>query len=231
MCFSPQADVTGALVVGVVGVDTIRQVRDRQDWPLASVPLLFAAHFAIEALVWWGLDGKVSASVGRDATWLYLLIALVVVPAFVPIAVTLAEPSHRRRRVMALLSLVGVAVAIVMLQALVKGPVSAHVQSHCIAYSTHLENGGQLTAMYVLATCGVLLLSSSRRIVAFGVANVVVVGFLAWLMTHEFISLWCAWAAIASVAIDLHLRHKSRDHPVEPPRGPPARAGSARYSP
>jgi hypothetical protein len=231
MCFSPQADVTGALVVGVVGVDTIRQVRDRHDWPLASVPLLFAVHFAIEAFVWWGLDGKVSASVGHDAAWLYLLIALVVVPAFVPLAVTLAEPSPRRRRVMAVLTLVGFAVALVMLQALIKGPVSAHVQAHCIAYNTHLVDGGQLTAMYVVATCGVLLLSSSRRIVAFGAVNLVVVGFLAWLMSQQFISLWCAWAAIASVAIDLHLRHKGRDHPVEPERGPPARAGSARYSP
>ncbi len=231
MCFSPQADVAGAVAVGVVGVDTIRQVRDRQDWPLASVPLLFAAHFAIEAFVWWGLEGRVSPEVGRDATWLYLLIALVVVPVFVPLAVTLAEPSARRRRIMAVLTLLGAAVAAVMLHALMRGPVTAHEEVHCIAYSTHLADGGQLTAMYVLATCGVLLLSSSRRIVAFGVANVVMVGLLAWLMTHQFISLWCAWAAIASVAINLHLRGKAHDPPVDPRRGPPVPAGSARYSP
>ncbi len=231
MCFSPQADVAGAVAVGVVGVDTLRQVRDRQDWPLASVPMLFAAHFAIEAFVWWGLEGKISSFVGHDAAWLYLLIALVVVPAFVPLAVTLAEPSPGRRRAMAVLTLVGFAVAAVMLQALVKGPVSAHVEDHCIAYNTHLVDGGQLTAMYVVATCGVLLLSSSRRIVWFGVANLIVVGFLAWLMTQQFISLWCAWAAVASFAIDLHLRHKSRGHPMEPSRGAPAREESARYSP
>ncbi len=132
---------------------------------------------------------------------------------------------------MVVLTLLGVAVAAVMLHALMRGPVSAHEQAHCIAYSTHLANGGQLTAMYVLATCGVVLLSSSRRIVAFGVANLVMVGLLAWLLTHQFISLWCAWAAIASVAINLHLRRKAHDRPVRPARGPPIPAGPARYAP
>ncbi|MGZ4798991.1 MAG: DUF6629 family protein [Acidimicrobiia bacterium] len=231
MCFSPEADLVGAVAVGVVGVDTIRQVRDRRDLPLASVPLLFAGHFLVETFVWWGLEGQVPWSAGQSATWLYLFIALVVVPSFIPLAVTLAEPSSRRRQAMAALTVVGSVVALVMLHALVRGPFSAHIRAHCIAYETHLSHGGELTMVYVVATCGVVLLSSSRRIVGFGVANLVVVMLLAWLMAYAFTSLWCAWAAIASVVLDLHLRSKLRDRPAEPDRGPPVRVGEARYSP
>jgi hypothetical protein len=211
MCFSPEADLVGAVAVGVVGIDALRQVREKRDLPLAALPALFAAHFFVETFVWWGLDGEVPWSTGHSAAWLYLFIALVVVPAAVPLAVTLAEPDARRRRVMAALTAVGFGLAIVFLLALVQHPFSARVEDHCIRYTVALDGGGRLTAFYVLVVCGVLLLSSARRIAAFGVVNLVVVIGLAWLMNHAFISLWCAWAAITSVLLDLHLRRKHAD--------------------
>lgn len=218
MCFSPEADLVGAVAVGVVGVDTLRQVRERHELPLAAVPLLFAGHFLVETFVWWGLEGQVPWSVGRAATWLYLFIALVIVPPVIPLAVALVEPDAGRRRMMIGLTAIGGAVALVMLIALVQGPFSARVESHCIAYDPHLPNGIELTVLYVIATCGVLLLSSSRRIAAFGVANLIVVVLLAWLMTHALVSLWCAWAAITSVVIDLHLRDRHRHRSRTPER-------------
>jgi hypothetical protein len=232
MCFSPEADLVGAAVVGVVGIDTIRQVRERRDWPLATVPLLFAAHFFVETFVWWGLEGTVPWDVGQSATWLYLFIALVIVPSFIPFAVTFAEPSHRRRQAMWVLTAIGAAVGFAGLLALIHQPASAQIRNHCIAYDAHLTDGGQITALYVIAACGVLLLSSSKRIVAYGAANFVVVLFLAWLMSHEFISLWCAWAAITSFAIDRHLRGKAHSGPPRAPsRGAPVGSSSAGYSP
>ena len=41
------------------------------------------AHQLDEAFVWWGLDGHVPHTVGRVALWIYLVIAFVVLPAFV----------------------------------------------------------------------------------------------------------------------------------------------------
>jgi hypothetical protein len=219
VCFSPEADLVGAVAVGVVGVDALRQVHERRELPLAAVPVLFAGHFFVETFVWWGLDGQVPWSVGRAATWLYLFIAFVIVPSFVPLAVMLIEPDARRRRLMIGFCTVGCTVALVLLFALMTGPFSARVENHCIRYGTRLPAGGQLTALYVIATCGALLLSSSRRIVAFGVANLIVVVLLAWLMTNAFISLWCAWAAVTSVVIDLHLRRRHRDRITGPEPG------------
>jgi len=64
MCYSP--------------VDTVRHVSRRAEWPLASLPLIFAGHFLTETFVWLGHEGVVSRVVEARATWLYLLVALVV---------------------------------------------------------------------------------------------------------------------------------------------------------
>lgn len=206
MCFSPGADVAGAVVVGAIGMDALRHVTHRRDLPLASLPLLFAGHFFIETFVWLANEGVVSQTVGSRATWAYLVIALAVIPTAIPAAVTLAEPDGRRRTLMTVLSVLGFSVGAVLLVAVVRGPLDAAVQGHHIAYAVPLDHGGQLTALYVVATCGVLLASRYRPFLLFGIVNLIVVGLLAWLMASAFISLWCAWAALTSVAIAAHLR-------------------------
>jgi hypothetical protein len=62
-----------------------------------------------------------------------------------------------------------------------------------------------------VATCGSLLLSTHRHVRWFGAVNLVVAGLLASLEQYGFISLWCVWAAVSSVAIALHhLRYSRR---------------------
>ena len=58
----------------------------------------------------------------------------------------------------------------------------------------------------MIATCGALLASSYRDLELLGALNLVAVPVLAWLTLSGFVSLWCFWAAIVSVVIDLHLR-------------------------
>ena len=53
-------------------------------------------------------------------------------------------------------------------------------------------------------------MASDRWIRDFGVSNLLAVGLLAWLTVGGLASLWCVWAAITSVAIDLYLRDGER---------------------
>jgi hypothetical protein len=62
--------------------------------------LLLGAHQFIEALVWLWLQGHVPRGVGHLALWAYLLIALVVLPVFVPLAVIALEPTRQRKLLM-----------------------------------------------------------------------------------------------------------------------------------
>jgi hypothetical protein len=209
VCFSAEADLVTGVAVGVVGIDALRHVQRPNELPLAALPLLFAAHQLVEVLVWWGVHGHVSSSVERAAVWVYLVIAFVL-PVVVPLCVLAIEPIARRREAMVLCVGVGIAVTAVLLADLVEGPVGAHDAGHRIAYEIGGSSGVIVVVLYIAATCGALLASSSRAIRVFGICNLAAVIGLAVTTTEGFASLWCAWAAVTSVAIALHLRTAHR---------------------
>ena len=216
MCFAPQADLLGGLVVGAIGVDACRHLRGRNTHLLlAGLPLLLGAHQLDEAFVWWGLEGQVPHAVGRVALWIYLLIAFVVVPAFVPAAVLALEPTRRRRRRMVPFVALGAAVSAVLLVAMLRGPIDATQRPYHLAYSINVSHGGLVVALYVVAACGALLFSGYRHIEVFGIVNTVAVVILAWLTIDGFTSLWCGYAALTAGAVALHMRY-ARPHRATP---------------
>lgn len=173
--------------------------------PLAALPLLFAAHQLNEAFVWWGLDGTLSVGVANAAAWLYLFVAFAF-PVVVPIAAARVEPEHARRTVMWGLAALGAVVSVILVGALVRGGATVRLERFHIAYSVDIRYGIQLAVLYVLATCGAFLASSDRRIALVGAFNLAAVVVLAWLLMSGTISLWCAWAAVASGLIAGYLR-------------------------
>ncbi len=216
MCFSPEGDLVGGLVVTAIGVDAYRHLRGRNNLLLfATVPLVLGVHQLDESLVWWGLEGPVPYSLERVAMWIYLVIAMVVVPILVPLSIWRLEPTARRRRVIAPFVGLGVGVATVLLITMLRGPVSVTLGAHHLAYSIGLRNGILIIGLYVLATCGSLLASGYRDIVIFGVANLIAVVVLARLTADGFASLWCFYAALASGFISLHMR-LGRPHRARP---------------
>ncbi|HEX2047102.1 MAG TPA: DUF6629 family protein [Acidimicrobiales bacterium] len=212
MCFSAEADVVAGLVVTTVGVDALRQVHRPAERALGALPVLLGAHLLVEAVVWWGETGAVAASTGRLAMWVYLAVALCVLPVLVPFAVRAVEPDPGRRRTMAWLGLVGAALAAVYLAAMVDGPVNVLAHANHLEYQLGMEHGGLLAGIYAVVACAPPMLSSHRRVALFGVANLVAVVVLTWIESSALTSLWCAWAAVTSLAIAAHLR---REH--QPP--------------
>jgi hypothetical protein len=215
MCFSPQADLIGGAVICGIGVDAIRHVDRRPSHrALATLPVVFGAHQIVEAFVWFSLQGHVSPGLGRASLWVYLVVAFVFLPIFVPVAVAAIEPSPWRRRLATSLAIVGTVVAGVLLAAMVRGPMTVVMRPYHLAYSVHLADGGFFVGLYVLATCGAVLLSSNRWIVIFGVANLIAVVTIANLTIDGFASVWCAWAAVISAAIALQMRFGRSRHKV-----------------
>lgn len=207
MCFSPQADLVGGIVISTIGVVAIRNAQKRhRDVALSTLPLLLGAHQIIESFVWLGLQGHIPHEIETVALWAYLLIAFVVLPIFVPLAVVLNEPSRRRRHIMAPLVVLGFAVSSTLLATMLRGPVAVRLRPYHLAYSIDLNHGALVVFLYVTAICGTLLLSTRRRVVTFGVVNLIAVGIIAWLTVDGFASVWCGWAAITSAAIALHIR-------------------------
>ncbi len=176
--------------------------------------MLLGGHL-VEVLVWQGLTGEVDPSVGRQAMWVYLAVALLVPPILVPFAIRAVEPDPGRRRTMTSLGWVGVALAGVYLVGMLGGPVSVRIERNHLAYQLGMDHGGLLAGIHALVACAPPMLSPERRIAAFGWANLAAVVFLAWVESSALTSLWCAWAAVASLAIAAHLRRVPREAEVQ----------------
>ncbi len=216
MCFSPEGDLAGGLIVTAIGVDACRHLRGRNTHLLlATVPLVLGIHQLDEALVWWGLEGDIPHAVGQVAMWIYLVIALVVVPVMVPFSILRLEPSVRRRWSIAPFLALGAVVAAVLLATMLRGPVTVELAAYHLSYSIGLKHGVLIIGLYIVATCGSLLMSGYKDIVVFGIANVAAVVVLAVLTADGFASLWCFYAALASGAISLHMRF-AKPHRADP---------------
>lgn len=100
----------------------------------------------------------------------------------------------------------GIVVAVVLMFAIVTAPIVVVDGGNHLDYSASLGFGGLITVLYVVATCGALLLSSDRVAVIHGGVNLIAVVALAALLATGVISLWCLWAAVTSIAIALRLR-------------------------
>jgi multisubunit Na+/H+ antiporter MnhB subunit len=92
---------------------------------------------------------------------------------------------------------------------LATNPHSATIGGRFIAYETTTPGGGLTAGLYGVAVCVPFLMSSHRRLVIFGMANIPVLVLLSVLLSTGLISLWCIWAAVWSVVIARHLRDSS----------------------
>lgn len=128
---------------------------------------------------------------------------------------------------MAPFALTGVAVAVVLLAAMVRGPVEVKLASYHLSYGIRLSDGFWVVAFYVVAVCGPLLVSGYRNVAVFGIVNLVAVIIIAKLTVSGFASVWCGWAAVSSAAITLHCRLTG----PHPRRRQPGLAGSVHRLP
>ena len=206
MCFSAEADFVVAALVAPVGVATLRAARRPAELPVAALPLLLAAHQLTEGFVWLGLAGDVGEAAQDLATVVYLAFAQVALPLLVPLGFLLLEPNRARRRATAVLLAVGAAVAARFAHILVANPIGAQALDHVVVYDTDWEYGYVVAAGYVAATCGPALLSSSRLLQLFGVANLIGLGLAAAVRYSAVTSLWCVYAALVSVLLLAHFR-------------------------
>ncbi|GGP54442.1 DUF6629 family protein [Streptomyces melanogenes] len=202
MCWSATADlVAGAGIMAVGAVSVTLAARNPRDLPLAALPLLLGAHQIIEAAVWHGDGGTGPATVA------WAVIALPLLALWVPVAVLCAAPPGARRRLFVPLA-AGVATAAVLAYALATRTVTAEIRGHTVGYSLGLPQAQLVVAGYLLATIGSLLLSGDRGLVLFGVLVAVgaAVSFALW--RQEYVSTWCAFAAVCSVVLTLWVRRR-----------------------
>ena len=201
MCFSAGANFVGSGVLAAVGVVTLTKVKHRRELLFASLPTLFAIHQFIEGFVWLGLDGVLSPSVTHDMGAAFMLYAQGLLPFLLPLSVVLFEPTVKRRRRMLPFLVVGGSTTLYILWALTAYPLQVFVKGNSIVYINPATNNTAVAVVYVIATCGSLFFSQIPDMIIFGAANLVILLTVMVVKRYAFTSLWCAYAAVASVII------------------------------
>jgi len=201
VCFSATANFVGSAVLGTIGVVTLTKVKHRRELLFASLPTLFAIHQFIEGFVWLGLDGILSPAVTHDMGAAFVLYAQGLLPFLLPLSVLLFEPDRKSRRRMLPFAIIGCLTTLYMLWGLAAYPLQIFVRGNSIVYINPATNNTTLAIFYVIATCGSLFFSKVRAMVLFGAANLVILLTVMAVKRYAFTSLWCAYAAIASIII------------------------------
>src|SRR5271154_4923858 len=201
MCFSAAVNFAGSGVLAGVGVVTLTRVKHRRELLFASLPALFAVHQFIEGFVWLGLDGILSAAVTHDMGAAFVLYAQGLLPLVIPLSVVLFEPGVKNRKRMLPFLAIGTGTTLYMLWALIAYPLKIFVEGNSLVYINDGTNNTALAVLYVIATCGTLFFSKVRDMVIFGAANLIILLVVMAVKRYAFTSLWCAYAAVASVII------------------------------
>lgn len=213
MCFSAAANFTGSGILGAIGVLTLTRVKHRRELLFASLPTLFAIHQFTEGFVWLGLDGVMSPTVTHDMAAAFMLYAQGLLPFVLPLSVLLFEPDAKSRRRMLPFVALGCLTGLYILWALAAYPTQTFIRNNSIVYINSATNNMLVAVLYVVATCGSLLFSRIREMVVLGVVNVGLLLVVMAMKRYAFTSVWCAYAAVASVII---LAYFWKSHKVRP---------------
>lgn len=208
MCFSAEASFAAATTTSVLGVYCLSRSRGSREWLIAAMPLVFGAQQAVEGLLWLSLPAGAAGCASSGLTLGFLSIAHGVWPVYASLAALLAEPSGRRRRLMAANLALGAGLAGYLMWGLITHAPQASLARRHIIYSTGQPEPVGVAMVYLGVICLPLLLSSRSGVAAMGV--IVLFGAIAAFIFYDagFQSIWCYFAALASLMLAFDFRRR-----------------------
>jgi hypothetical protein len=190
--------------IGLVGLLTFTKVSTPREVIFASLPLLFALHQFTEGFVWLGAGGHISQRALELAAGIFIYYAQGVLPFLVPLAIWLIEKDGYRKKLVGMLTFLGLGLAVYTMYGLATVPSSVKVINNTLFYNNPWTANIYDAAIYVLTTCGALMLSSSISVALFGVLNLIGLTIIYLVRPYGFTSLWCLYAAAISGLLYFH---------------------------
>ncbi|WP_221793295.1 DUF6629 family protein [Aquisediminimonas sediminicola] len=202
ICFSPTASFSVGIALLAIGAMTVRRARHMNELPYAAIPVIFGVQQLIEGGVWLGLSAQYPTA--HILAVAYLLFSNVLWPVFVPLAVWMIEPSAQHRRRIAWTIMVGLAVGLFYLVAIISHPVGATIKALHIKYHLPHPHKHLVFTFYAMATCLAPLLSSLWTLRMLGITLCISMITAYVIYTMWFASVWCFFAALISAMVFLH---------------------------
>lgn len=206
MCFSATASFTASVVMGAVGVATIKACKSKEQQYLASVPFLFALQQLSEGWVWMSIRDTQYYPYQHLFTLCFLFFAWVVWPILIPFAFYKLETNITRKLWCKRLVYVGLASGVyATFNMIMKNPTPDIATFHIIykMSKTHYHNVLFIPhqTAYILSTVLPMFLSSLKGVKFLAITNFVALIFCFYLFQLALPSTWCFFAAFISAMI------------------------------
>jgi hypothetical protein len=219
MCFSAAASFSLAGVLTGIGALSLSQSSPATRL-FAATPLIFAAQQAAEGTVWATMGSGRHATLHAAAINAFLAVALVVWPAWAPLATQRMERVAARRHALTQLTWFGLAVALGAAWMLSQRQPIARVTSRSIRYDYPGTDITLLHALmvvaYIVPTTLPFFLSTGRMARLVGGALILSVVVAVVVERDAFTSVWCFFAAVLSCLIVLVVHRRETAATVIP---------------
>lgn len=212
MCFSTEASFGAGAVLTVVGIATFRKTHSKSQLAFAAIPFIFGVQQFIEGFVWLSLSNVDYAYLKQIPTYLFLIIAQVVWPLWIPFSIFLMEKEAKSKKLLAGLLAVGAILSLCVIYNLMTYSVKSEIVEHHIHYTLNISKWMiPLGAfLYFLPTVISPFVSSIKRTNFLGTA--ILTSFLVSKLFFEqyVISVWCFFAALMSVIVYVVVKDMKR---------------------
>lgn len=214
MCFSANASFITAASLCVVGVATMRKVREGNQYPLASIPFIFSIQQFCEGFLWLSHTHIGYAGVDKWSTFLFLLFAQVIWPVWVPFSFYMFEKNKIRRKYLFVFLYFGFVTAAYLGFSLLNFPYKASIDTFHIHYELSFpdQHVFMLQLFYFISIVFPPLCSSRKLVFATGAVLLLSFVVSMFLFGEYLISVWCYFAAIVSLLIYFVIKEEPELH-------------------
>ncbi|MES1197753.1 MAG: DUF6629 family protein [Chitinophagaceae bacterium] len=206
MCFSAGASFGASALLGGMAIVTIAKAKTTPQRLFATIPLFFSVQQLSEGILWLSLKNPVIAEWQGFFIYTFLLFAMAIWPLLIPLTIRLLEKNEKQKKIMNVLTGIGIAVSIAVCFILFLTPVQVMPSPHHLHYQFDLMQPVKnllwlFTILYILATIITPFFSSIKKMKWLGVCF-----FASYLVSMIFykgfvISVWCYFAAILSIIV------------------------------
>jgi hypothetical protein len=200
MCYSAEASFVASGVLAASSVAIARTPKERSSIALATIPAIFATHQFIEGFIWLSQGRPGMEALETVAIVLYVLIAYVLWPVFIPFTAYRTEPDPKRRIAILTCQAIGLVVGLNYLLGMIRTPVAVSVYTCNLSYQ--VGSIWNLGPAYLIAVIVPFLVSSHKGLVMFGLGVLATCAVGLYLeQMQSFPSVWCFFAAVLSIGL------------------------------
>jgi len=216
MCFSAAASFSAGIVLTGIGAAAVSETKSPNQLLLAGIPVLFGLQQLIEGLLWLSLRNPEWAGYQSFSMMVFLLIAQVAWPVWLPAAFLMFEKNEKRKKLIRIFLFSGMIIAAYFLYCLMTYAVGAEIQHRHIFYDLRFPTGliPYAAFFYVVSTVAPAVFSSNVKVKWIGMIILIFYILSRIMFQPNLVSVWCYFASVVGILAYLIIREERKKNEI-----------------